>query len=332
MHRPSSLSSLVLYMVLILAIAPGLVAEEAPQARIYTAEQVYGPYDLKPDQLQQIPAGVVPISFEEKSWLVGYRTEVIDGEGKPLGKEMHCHTMMMNGMGLGDTHMQHAMDAFPFKGVYTDGYTNFVRLPRGFGIPFTKDETLDMIPMFNNRDSASMSASMRVEAFFLLDRELPETLTPLYSTIQSVSAPHLYHVEPGTDTREKEFAMPYGGTIHAMGVHIHPYGRSIELLEATTGTCIWEFKGEVGEDGTLLSIPFFSSETGIPFKEGQRFLLRATYENVTDTPQDAMAGLFLFFSTEDGKPPKNPTGGMEGHGGHGEGHSDHGGHQGHGRP
>jgi len=36
---------------------------------------------------------------------------------------------------------------------------------------------------------------------------------------------------------------------------------------------------------------------------GQRFLLRATYDNVTDQEQDAMAGLFMFYSTPDGKPP-----------------------------
>ncbi len=313
-------------VALLLGTAAVLPAAEAGAGlQVYTAEQVYGPFGLSPEKLQQMPAGVVPISFESPSWLIGYRTEVIDQDGVPLDKELHCHTMLMDGMGVGDTSHHHDMDAFPFKGVYSDGYTNFVRLPPGYGIPFEAGDTLDMIPMFNNRGGDGLSASMLVEAFFVLQEELETPLTPLYSTIQSVATPHLYHVAPGErDVKEKEFSMPYGGTIHAMGVHIHPYGRSIELVDVGTGLTVWEAKGEVGEDDRLVSMPFFTNSQGVPFRKGQPFLLRATYENPTDKPQDAMAGLFLFFSTADGKPPA----GMAQAEGHGEGAhgADHAGH------
>lgn len=274
-------------------------ASKLPQ--VYTAAQTYGPFSLASEQLQQMPAGIKPVRFEEATWLVGYSTEVIDGQGAAMPREMHCHTMMMTSMGTQGSH--HEMNATPFKGVYSDGYTPAIKLPPGFGIFFDAGESLDLAPMFNNRANESIDASMRVEAHFVLDSELSQPLTPLYSTIQSVAAPHLYMVPPGEDVRELEISMPYDGTIHAMGVHIHPYGRAIELIESDSGKTVWKSVGEVGDDGRLLRMPFYSSVEGYTFKADQRFLLRATYDNVTDQEQDAMAGLFIFFSTPDGKAP-----------------------------
>ncbi len=50
--------------------------------------------------------------------------------------------------------------------------------------------------------------------------------------------------------------------------------------------------------------PFFGGKVR---RETGRYLLRATYDNPTQQPQDAMAGLFILFSTQDGRMPLPTT-------------------------
>ena len=107
----------------------------------------------------------------------------------------------------------------------------------------------------------------------------------------------------GEDLREREFRIPYAGTIHAMGVHIHPYGREIALINKSRDETVWSSVGNVGPDGQLIDMPFYSNAEGYRFSSEDRFAIRARYFNPTEVEQDAMAGLFIFFATEDGKLP-----------------------------
>jgi hypothetical protein len=214
-----------------------------------------------------------------------------------------------------------------FRGVFSDGFTRRIQLPRGYGLFYDAGEEISVIPMFNNRSGSVLDASMSIRVDFVRADELPQQLIPLYSTTVSVANPHLYMVPPGTNIREQEFSLPYKGTIQAMGVHIHPYGRSIELINQSTGESVWKAIGSYSEDGQLIEMPFFSTSQGYSFGPEDRFLLRAIYQNPTEVEQDAMAGLFIFFATEDGLAPAHdlpdsadPAAGAaqhpEGHSGH----------------
>ncbi len=321
-HRHKILSAAVLTALLWLA---PVAAETEPGDRpaIYTHTTTYGPYDLKADTLQQMPAGLVPLSFDEPVWVVGYSTE-ITSDGERPSRELHCHTVMMEW----DEWSHLPAIGQPFKGVFSDGYTRQVILPPGYGIYFDAGETIDLMPMFNNRQSDSFSAEMSVSVHFLRAAEAPPDIIPLYSTIIAIEDSRLYMVPPGISSREVRFQLPYYGEMHAIGVHIHPYGHQIEVLNETRGNQVWNAVGKRGDDGRLLEMPFLSTAEGYPFGPEDRFLLRATYDNSSDVEQDAMAGLFIFFSTEDGKMPViegADTGAASDHGGHGS-HADHGEH------
>lgn len=271
--------------------------------KVYSVEQSYGPYRLASETLQQMPGGLVPVRFEEAVWVLGYSTEVLSAEGEALSTDLHCHTVISSSIAGG-----HPRTGEPFRGLFSDGFTQRVQLPRGYGLYYEAEEEISVIPMFNNRSNSMLDASMKIKLDFVRAEELPQPLTPLYSTVVSVATnPDMYFVPPGPDVRELEFSLPYSGTIQAMGVHIHPYGRSIELINQNTGETVWKAIGSYGDDGRLIEMPFFSTSAGYPFGPEDRFLLRATYQNPTDIEQDAMAGLFIFFSTEDGKQPSFDT-------------------------
>lgn len=285
----------------LLALALAALPAHADGVKVYSSTQTFGPYDLDEERLQQMPAGFVPIQFEEPVWVIGYSTEMVDAEGEPLTNDLHCHTMLT--APIVDRWKDHQLNGRPFKGLYTDGFTRRIVLPEGFGLHIRGGEHLELQPMFNNRGDARVSAAMAITAHFVRADDLPAPLTPLYTTVAAVADPHLYMVAPGEDVREREFRIPYAGTIHAMGVHIHPYGREISLINKSRGETVWSAVGEVGADGQLIDMPFYSDPEGYPFSPEDRFAIRARYFNPTEVEQDAMAGLFIFFATEDGELP-----------------------------
>jgi hypothetical protein len=298
-------------------------AETHDRPVIFTYSQTYGPYGLAADTLQQMPAGLVPLKFDEPVWVVGYTTK-ITSESELPSRELHCHSLMM---GWDEwTHMPTAGQ--PFKGVFSDGYTPTLTFPPGFGIYFDAGESVDLMPMFNNRQAAGLEAALDVSIDFIRAADVPQGLTPLYSAIAAIDDSRLYMVPPGTSSREREFQLLFHGEIHAVGIHIHPYGHQVELVDLNRGTRVWNAIGKRDENGRLLEMPFLSAAEGYRFGPEDRFLLRATYDNPTDVEQDAMAGLFLFFSTEDGTLPSS-EGGAEGsapeHGGMEHGGTEHGG-------
>lgn len=285
-----------------LSLALGLASAPAEGLKVYSSTLIFGPWELEQDRLRQMPAGYVPVQFEEPVWIVGYSTEIVDAKGEKLSNDLHCHTLLATP--IVERWKGHALDGRPFEGLYTDPFTRRIVLPEGFGLFIAGGEHFELQPTFNNRSDRLVSAGMAITAHFVKADDLAEPLTPLFTTVAAVADLDLYTVAPGEDVREHDFRIPYAGTIHGMGVHLHAYGREIELInKSRKNETVWKSVGNVGADGQLIDMPFYSSSEGYRFSPDDRFALRARYFNPTDVEQDAMAGLFIFFATEDGKLP-----------------------------
>ena len=66
----------------------------------------YGPFDLEADTLQQVPRRM-EFNFPEDIWIVGYRTRILDADGKRLAREFQCHTFL----GTSTPHHMHNNEA-----------------------------------------------------------------------------------------------------------------------------------------------------------------------------------------------------------------------------
>ena len=268
-------------------------SQDTPDLRAVkeTVIQNYGPFSLESETLQQMQsAGQLP--FEEDQWLVGYRVEMTDPAGQKLDRELMCHTFFGSRIPKHDLHDE-------LRGIFSDGYTEEIRLPPGFGIFFKAGEKAVWLPMFNNRNPELANASMKVTLELVPARKLPGGLKELNTTFQSVQMPHLYYVPPKKqDIRETSFLLPFAGRIHAMGTHLHPYGVSIELINITRDESVWKAVGTRGEDGKLVKMPVYSSPEGYPVETDDLFKLVAVYENPTEQPVDAMAGVFILYAPD----------------------------------
>ncbi len=283
------LASLIALGALSPAQEPGGLAEASlttPQA-VETLNYVYGPFDLKADTLQQVPRQR-GFSFPEDVWLVGYSAAVIDSSGSKLARELQCHTFL--GTGIPEHHRRTEV-----VGLFSDGYTDSMDLPDGFGLLFKAGERIAWTPMFNNRTPRLSKVAMRVAFRIIRAHNAERPLKALTTTFRSVHSPDLYFIAPGRDVRETTFQLP-AGTIHAMGTHIHPYGVSIELINLTREEPVWKAVGRRDEEGTLVSMPVYENVEGYTVRPDDRFKLVVVYENTTSERVDAMAGIFVLYS------------------------------------
>jgi hypothetical protein len=103
-------------------------------------------------------------------------------------------------------------------------------------------------------------------------------------------------VPPGRDEKQVTFEAPFEGAIHFLGTHIHPYGVSIELFNVSRGERVWKGKRKGEAPGPTGAMEVFSSKEGYAVHAGETYRVTAVYDNPTQDPIDAMAGLFLLYS------------------------------------
>jgi hypothetical protein len=227
--------------------------------------------------------------FDEPVWVIAYHTEIVDAAGRPPEENFLCHTF------FGDQRVtQH--DDWDMRGIYSDAFTPDVEVPEGFGIPLGPDDRLHWMPMFNNRSGQPARVEMKVRVTLIREKDLVKPLEPLYASLQSVQVPHLYFVPPGHDEKEVTFEAPFDGRIHFLGTHVHPYGVSIELYNVTRGESVWKGARKGDSAGPTGAMQVFSSKEGYAVRAGEKYRVTAVYENPTQAPIDAMAGLFLLYS------------------------------------
>lgn len=257
---------------------------------VETLVHTYGPFDLKAATLQQLPPAM-QMAFPEDMWLVGYHTRMVDKSGTQLAREFQCHTFIGTSMPQHHSHEQ-------VVGIFSDGYTPGIDLPSGFGIFFKAGEKVIWTPMFNNRDPGHATAAMSIELNVIRARNLPQGLKPLLTTFRTIrGTTDLYLVPPGRDVREMTFQFPGTGKIHVIGTHIHPYGVSIELIDLQRNQTVWKAVGSRDQKGKLAAMPVYVNSEGYDVKQEDGFKLVAVYENPTSHNVDAMAGVFILYSS-----------------------------------
>jgi len=235
-----------------------------------------------------LPQAMSNFQFAEPVWVIGYRTEILDVQSKMPRENYLCHTF------LADQRVSQREDD-EVKGIYSDAFTPEVRLPDGFGIPFSPDDRLHWMPMFNNRGEEPTRVMIKAVVTVIRGKDLKKPLTPLYGSLRSVQIPHLFFVQPGREERHVSFEAQFNGRIHFLGTHVHPHGVSIELYNVSRREQVWKGTRKNGPNGAM---QFYSSAAGYPVQAGETYRITAVYENPTPDKIDAMAGLFMLYSRE----------------------------------
>jgi hypothetical protein len=255
--------------------------------------------DLKAGALVQSPEGTVKyFRFREPVWVIGFKTEILDSHGEPCRENYLCHTFISN-QTPDERPLDHSAHGRQMSAIYSDAFTQEVRLPDGFGLYLDADEGLNWAPLFNNRQTVPARVRMSVTVTLIREKHVSRPIRRLYSTLQSVKVPHLFFVPPGQHQRQSTFELLFDGRIHFMGTHVHPYARSVELFNASRREPVWKGTAKTNETGEMIGMNVYSNPEGYPVHFGETYRITSLYDNPTNRDIDAMAGLFIFYSVEE---------------------------------
>ncbi|MDP9362183.1 MAG: hypothetical protein M3P29_12120 [Acidobacteriota bacterium] len=105
-------------------------------------------------------------------------------------------------------------------------------------------------------------------------------------------------VPPGKQVNHSDISwfmnLQFDTRLHYAAVHLHPFARSLEMRDMTTGQTVFLAKAENPPDAVgLLHVDEFSSAGGVPLLHTHKYSLISTYDNPTNTNADSMASVFL---------------------------------------
>jgi hypothetical protein len=105
-------------------------------------------------------------------------------------------------------------------------------------------------------------------------------------------------VPPGKQVNHSDISwfmnLQFDTKLHYAAVHLHPFARSLEMRDMTTGKTVFLAKAENPPHGVgLLHVDEFTSTDGVPLLHAHKYSLISTYDNPTKTNADSMASVFL---------------------------------------
>ncbi len=115
--------------------------------------------------------------------------------------------------------------------------------------------------------------------------------------------PH-WIVDPGEMTLQtnvtRMLKLKYDTTINSIDVHLHPFGRWIELRDVTTQETLFRAEARQRDSGIgLAAVQSYRSPAGIPVYTDHEYALVAHYDNDSSEPQDAMAVMYIGLHDKD---------------------------------
>ncbi len=266
---------------------------ESPNGKVVRVAYETGSYDVGPGHLAYSPPGADrQFQFEEPVWIIGYKTAIYGKDGDPLKENFLCHTYL--GEGLFKQSHDPKMNA-----IYSDAFTNQVKLPQGYGIYVDAGQPLNWLPLFNNRTGGIVRVRMRLEVTAIRVKDLIKPPRRVYSTLHSVQMPHLFFVPPKRHEKETVVTYDFDGRIHFLGTHVHPHAESMKLYNLTRGEEVWLGRSRLDNSGNMVGFDSYSSVEGYRVKAGEKYRITVVYNNPTDHEIDAMAGLFVFYSMDE---------------------------------
>ncbi len=272
------------------------VASDAVEIRL-------GPYDLPAhtshDAMPQAPDFYWVVPFD--GWLVAYSPSLLDADGNDIEAKLLHHVAFWN---TGRTDF-----LCPNKEEHVFGagaeLTRWPPLP-GFGYEVHHGDRIRISTMFHNpTGTAYPKAYLALEVNYVTETAVESGIPKLRSVYPAwfdvmECGESGYDLKVGESVRVGQFEMPEAGLLLAVGGHLHDYGRSVTVVDATRKQQIAKLTAEVDLKGMLDSVPVVTllSRGGYHLAAGDKVQVAAEYMNfsgqaVRDGAMGIAVGYFL---------------------------------------
>jgi len=232
--------------------------------------------------------------------IFGFRTELVDDAGHKLSPDLIHHFNVLDPL---------HRELFLPIGQRIAGAgkeTGVVRLPKLlFGAPFARGEKVVASAMLHNPTTVSYNGVRARLVLSYVPDNRPWPLFRSYPWQLDVGFPvgdKSFDLPPGRSERAYEGRPSIAGDIVAIGGHLHEYGVSIELSDATTGQLIWRAEPVRDDRREVRAMPigklYGLTHIGAHIVPEHRYRVRVVYDNPTGQVvagggMGVVAGLFV---------------------------------------
>jgi len=275
------------------------VASDAVEIRL-------GPYNLPAntphDAMPQAPEFFWDIPFD--GWLVAYAPSLLDADGNDIGAKLVHHVAFYN------TGRSDFLCSDKEEHIFGAGgeMNRWPPLP-GFGYAVRRGDRIRISTMFHNPTETSYpQAYLSVQVSYVTAESMrpgvpqPRNVYPVWFDVMQCGESG-YDLKAGDSTRSGQFQMQQSGLLLGLGGHLHDYGHTLTVADATRKESIATLDAELDPKGVILSMPVvtFLSRGGYHLAVGDKVQVSAHYFNATGRtiPDGAMGIAVGYFLPDD---------------------------------
>ena len=235
-------------------------------------------------------------------WLRGFELELVDGDGKPVPREVIHHMIMVN--------FSRRQLVYPaserLMGAGTE--TEDIKVPKTIGVPMKPGMKLGMYVAWHNGTGQDFhGVQMKLKMLWTPKNQNPPPVNalPIYMDVNlTVGGSNTFDVPPGKSDKAHEFTLPVGGRLLGIGGHLHDYGVRVRLEDAETGKVLTVVEATRDSAGKVTKVGrrlFGVSGEGLKLKGNHRYRVVGEYDNPTGRTliKGAMAHMAGLFSPDD---------------------------------
>ncbi|HSU94724.1 MAG TPA: hypothetical protein VLI43_13525 [Gemmatimonadaceae bacterium] len=270
---------------------------------------VAGPFRIaamahESDDMMMMDTPVLRVAWPVDGWVRGYSVQLCDGDavsGTALARGMVHH------VGLANYSRRELLYPMVERLMAVGKETPRVSLPRGVGVPLARGDTLGLYSAFHDVDGRTVERAFVIVTlpWIPAGHSHPIDVMPFFVDVNSViGGTSAWDLPPGRSEKSSEFTMPLGGSILALGGHVHDFARSVRLEDAESGKVLVRLDTKLTSDGHLISLGkrvFGFHEEGLPLLPNHRYRVVAQYDNPTGhvVRQGGMASMAGAFVPDD---------------------------------
>jgi len=267
---------------------------------------VAGPFRIaamphQSDDMMMMDTPVLRVAWPVSGWIRGYSVRLCDGDGAggtALAQGMVHH------VGIANYSRRELLYPMVERLVAAGKETPRVSLPGNVGVPLARGDTLGLYSAFHDIDGKTVEHAYVIVTlpWIPAGHANPIDVLPFFADVNCVvGGTSAWDLPPGKSERRGEFTMPIGGSLLALGGHVHDYARSVRLEDAENGKVLVRLGTKRTADGHLVSLGkrvFGFHEEGLALLANHRYRVVAEYDNPTghvlrQGGMASMAGAFV---------------------------------------
>ena len=237
------------------------------------------------DDMMMMDTPVLRVAWPVNGWVRGYSVQLCDGDAASGTALAHG---MVHHVGLANYSRRELLYPMVERLMAVGKETPRVSLPGNVGVPLARGDTLGLYSAFHDVDGKTVERAYVIVTlpWIPAGHANPIDVMPFFVDANLViGGTSAWDLPPGKSEKSSEFTMPLGGSMLALGGHVHDYARSVRLEDAENGKVLVRLSTRLTGDGHLITLGkrvFGFHEEGLPMLANHRYRVVAEYNNPTD--------------------------------------------------